>query len=121
MSQPDRTLQETVTSLAPVDVIAAAKRFFVRRNAIYSAFPDMEGAGWITFRGQGGEEIVIAARAERGATAVTGSTYLFDQQVARFLTTLPAPGGSGAAAPVLELPASSDGAERAAPAAGVSA
>lgn len=114
MSQPDRTLQETITSLAPTDVISAAKRFFVRRNAIYSAFPDMEGEGWITFRGQGGEEIVIAARAHEGATEVTGSTYLFDQQVARFLSSLPAPDGSGAAELPLELPASSDGAEPAA-------
>jgi hypothetical protein len=33
---------------------------------------------------------VIAATAKDGATLVTGSTYLFDMQVARFLSTLPA-------------------------------
>ena len=43
----------------------------------------------MTFRGQGGEEIALAATAKDGATLVTGSTYLFDMQVARFLTTLP--------------------------------
>jgi NADH:ubiquinone oxidoreductase subunit 6 (subunit J) len=32
--------------------------------------------------------VVIAAFADAGGTKVTGSTYLFDQQVARFLATL---------------------------------
>jgi hypothetical protein len=27
--------------------------------------------------------------ADHGSTAVTGSTYMFDQQIARFFTTLP--------------------------------
>ena len=40
-------------------------------------------------RGQGGEELVIAARLTDAGTAVTGSTYMFDQQVARFLDSLP--------------------------------
>jgi hypothetical protein len=41
-------------------------------------------------RGQGGEEVVIGAVAGAGAgeTRVTGSTYLFDQQIARFFATL---------------------------------
>jgi hypothetical protein len=39
-------------------------------------------------RGQGGEEVVIAAVAAAGQTMVTGSTYLFDQQIARFFATL---------------------------------
>ena len=33
---------------------------------------------------------MIAATAKDGATLVTGSTYLFDMQIARFFTTLPA-------------------------------
>jgi len=33
-------------------------------------------------------KVVIAASPANGATRVTGSTYLFDQQVARFLATL---------------------------------
>jgi hypothetical protein len=42
----------------------------------------------VTLRGQGGEEVVIAAIPGVGTTKVTGSTYLFDQQVARFFATL---------------------------------
>ena len=81
-------IQEIRTSLPPADVLAAAKKFFGQRSAIYSAFLEKEGPGYVTFRGQGGEEIVIGATAMEGATAVRGSTYLFDQQVGRFLTSL---------------------------------
>jgi hypothetical protein len=83
------TLQEYRTTLPPDEVLARAKTFFARRSPLYAAFLDKEGPGYCTFRGQGGEEIVIAATAVDGATRVTGSTYLFDMQVARFFTTLP--------------------------------
>jgi hypothetical protein len=43
----------------------------------------------VSLRGQGGEEVIIGVRTAEGGTAVTGSTYLFDQQVARFFATLP--------------------------------
>lgn len=86
---PPSTLQELLTPLAPDDVLARARKFFSQRNPLYSTFLDMEGPGFVTFRGQGGEEIVVAAAAKDGATLVTGSTYLFDMQVARFLSTLP--------------------------------
>ena len=93
MTDSRRTLQETLTALPPAEVLAAAKRFFARRNNIYAAFIEREGPNFATFRGQGGEEIVIAAHPDGAATRVTGSTYLFDQQVARFFVTLPpAPG-----------------------------
>lgn len=85
-----RTLQEKVTSLEPKDVLARANTFFTERNPLYAAFLEQEGASHSTFRGQGGEEIVIAAAPKDGATLVTGSTYLFDMQVARFFATLPA-------------------------------
>jgi hypothetical protein len=92
-----RTLQETTTSLAPADVLARAKSFFAQRNPLYAAYPEQEGPNHSTFRGQGGEEIVIAVSPKDGATLVTGSTYLFDMQVARFFATLPvAAGGAGA-------------------------
>jgi len=106
MAQIDRTLQETTTSLSPADVLAAAKRFFARRNSVYSAFLDMEGPTFVSLRGQGGEEIIIGVATQNGATRVTGSTYLFDQQVARFLATLPAPDGAFAQDIVRELPES---------------
>ena len=109
MSQTDRTLQDTLTSLAPADVLVQAKRFFTRRNAIYSAFIDMEGPDWLTLRGQGGEEIAIAATPHNGVTRVTGSSYLFDQQVARFFSTLPDVGPLVAQNTPRELPASAEG------------
>ena len=90
-NQEDRTLQEARTTLSAADVLAEAKRFFARRNSIYAAFVEKEGPTFVSLRGQGGEEVLIgAAAAQDGAgTRVTGSTYLFDQQVARFFATLP--------------------------------
>lgn len=83
------TLQEATTSLLPQDVLARAKQFFPQRNPLYSAFLEKDEPGYATFRGQGGEEIVIAAAPTEGGTLVTGSTYLFDMQIARFFSTLP--------------------------------
>jgi hypothetical protein len=102
MIKSNRTLQEHRTTLPPAEVVAQAKQFFARGQGIYSAFLDMEGPTWASFRGQGTEEIVIAATtAADGATLVTGSTYLFDMQVARFFSTLP----EAAAAAVPAIPA----------------
>ena len=89
MNQTQRTIQVYRTSLTPAEVLAAAKQFFHGRNSIYAAFIDREGPTFVSFRGQGGEELIIAATADGGVTRVTGSTYLFDMQVARFFTTLP--------------------------------
>ncbi len=89
MPQRQRVLQETTTSLSPAEVLQSAKEFFARQTGIYAAFPEQESKTHVSLRGQGGEEVVIAASAgEKGATRVTGSTYLFDQQIARFLSTL---------------------------------
>ena len=89
MRQQDRTVQETVTTLSPEEVLSQAKNFFARRANIYAAFLDMEGPTFVSLRGQGGEEVIIGVRPTEGGTAVTGSTYIFDQQVARFFSTLP--------------------------------
>ena len=89
MTTSQRTLQETTTSLSPDEVLNRAKRFFAQRNPLYAAFLEKEGPGHVTFRGQGGEEIVIAVSPKDSATRVTGSTYLFDMQIARFFATLP--------------------------------
>lgn len=99
MSKHARTLQEYRTTVAPEAVIAAAKRFFARQSSLYAAFVDEEGPGFVTLRGQGGEEIALAATPADGATRVTGSTYLFDMQIARFFSTLPAAPDAAAAAP----------------------
>ena len=89
MTKSQRTLQEYRSTLPPAEVLAQAKKFFTRRNSLYATFLEQEGPGYLTFRGQGGEEIVIAAAPQDTATLVTGSTYLFDMQVARFFSTLP--------------------------------
>lgn len=82
-------MQEIHTTLAPSDVLTAAKEFFARRNSIYAAFVEQESATHLSMRGQGGEEIVVGAMARSGATLVTASSYMFDAQVAQFLATLP--------------------------------
>jgi hypothetical protein len=99
-----RTLQETDTSLDAPTVLAAATDFFARKNGIYSAFPEKSGPTYIALRGQGGEEVIFGVADLPGGTRVTGSSYMFDQQIARFLSTLPvyiAP----PAPPALEAPA----------------
>jgi hypothetical protein len=89
--QEDRTLQETRTTMSVSDVLKAAKTFFTRRNSLYAAFAEREGPTFVSLRGQGGEEVLIGAMPAKdgSGTLVTGSTYMFDQQVARFFATLP--------------------------------
>ena len=87
--QASRTLQQTETSLAPAAVLDAAKAFFVRRNSIYSAYPEKEGPTFLNLRGMGGEEVIIGVAPTDGGTRVSASSYLFDQQIARFFATLP--------------------------------
>jgi hypothetical protein len=89
MAASQSTLQECQTSLAPAEVLARAKQFFAHRSSLYAAFLDKEGPTFASFRGQGGEELVIGVAPAEGGTRVTGSTYLFDMQVARFFSTLP--------------------------------
>ena len=90
-SQRARTVQEKTTSLSPADVIREAKTFFARQSGVYSAFVEQEGPTYITLRGMGGEEVAIgiAPVKDGGGTHVTASSYLFDQQIARLLSTLP--------------------------------
>ena len=80
---------ETTTTLAAIDVFVRAKRFFSERVPGSAAFPEREGPGFLVLRGQGGEEVALAAYAKEGITHVRGSTLLFDQAVDRFLSTLP--------------------------------
>jgi hypothetical protein len=91
------TLREITTTLPADEVMKRAKAFFGRRPSLYAAFVDRQGENFCTFRGQGGEEIVIAATKTDAGTRVTGSTYLFDMQIARFFATLPEPAGAPAA------------------------
>jgi hypothetical protein len=88
--QSSRQLQETLTSSSVAEVLAAATHFFARRSGVYTAFVEKQGPTHVVLRGQGGEELVIGARLTPAGTAVSGSSYLFDQQIARFLESLPA-------------------------------
>lgn len=90
MSLQRRTLLETTTSLAPAQVLGAAREFFTRRNSIYAAFVEQESERHISLRGQGGEEIVVAVSPSGPNTRVTGASYMFDAQVSRFFSILPA-------------------------------
>lgn len=94
MSQSQRTLQEFHTTLSPAEVLDRAKAYFAKRHGIYATFLEQEGPTHVSFRGQGGEEIVIAAAPGDRGTRVSGSSYLFDMQIARFFTTLPASEGA---------------------------
>lgn len=87
--QSNRQLQERATALPVDEVLVRAARFFARRSGLYSAFVEKQGPGYIVLRGQGGEEIAIAARVTDNGTMVTGGTYLFDAQIARFFGSLP--------------------------------
>ncbi len=87
--QSSRQVQEQLTALDVPAVLAKAVRFFQQEGGIYTAFLEKQGPSHVVLRGQGGEEVVIGARSTDRGTMVSGSTYLFDQQVARFLTSLP--------------------------------
>lgn len=89
MTQVTRTLLETRTSAAPAEVLQRAKQFFAARNSIYAAYPEREGPQYVALRGQGGEEVLVHAAPAPYGSQVTGSSYLFDAQIARFFATLP--------------------------------
>ena len=82
-------VHEIVTSLAPDQVIARAKAFFSGRVPNHAAFPEREGPGFLTLRGQGGEEIALAILPAPEGHRVRASTLFFDQALGRFLSTLP--------------------------------
>jgi hypothetical protein len=87
--QSSRTLQHHRTVLSSSEVLTSAREFFAQRSGIYAAFLEKQGPNWMSLRGQGGEEIVVAATEENGGTSVTASSYMFDAQVAQFLASLP--------------------------------
>jgi hypothetical protein len=89
MTTTIRTQLEATTSLDGAAVLMAATDFFAQRNGIYAAFPEKSGPTFVAMRGQGGEDVLFGVAAIPGGTRVTGSSYMFDQQIARFLSTLP--------------------------------
>ncbi|HXO86106.1 MAG TPA: hypothetical protein VN803_11350 [Gemmatimonadales bacterium] len=84
-------IHTTTVSLPPADVLQRAEQFFAERVPHAAAFVEKRGPGFVTLRGQGGEELVISAWADPGGgvTRVRASTLFFDQALDRFLSTLP--------------------------------
>jgi hypothetical protein len=89
-------VHDCITSLPVPDVLTRARAFFAERVPSNAAYPEEEGPGFLTLRGQGGEEVAISARSTPEGTRVRASTLFFDQGIGRFFSTLPAP-GQGAA------------------------
>jgi hypothetical protein len=77
--------------LPPAEILTRAEQFFAERVPHAAAFVEKRGPGFLTLRGQGGEEIVVSAWADAaaGITRVRASTLFFDQPLDRFLSTLP--------------------------------
>lgn len=88
--QSTRQLQECTTTLPLDAVLDRAVAHFGTSGGVYSAFLEHRGPTHVVLRGQGGEEIVIGGSAIPGGSSVSGSTYLFDQQIAHFFDNLPA-------------------------------
>lgn len=84
-------IHTTTVSLSPAEVLQRAEQFFAERVPNAAAFVEKRGPGFLTLRGQGGEEIVVSAWADSaaGVTRVRASTLFFDQALDRFLSTLP--------------------------------
>ncbi len=82
-------VHETTTTLPAREVIERAKEFFAERVPHVGAFLEEEGPSFATFRGQGGEEIAVAAIEGETGTRVRASSLLFTQSIDRFYSTLP--------------------------------
>ncbi|MDH5643244.1 MAG: hypothetical protein OEY63_03505 [Gemmatimonadota bacterium] len=82
-------MHEVITSLEAQDIIERAKEFFAERVPHSPAYLEKQGPSHAVFRGQGGEEIALAVVTVDDGVKVRASTLLFDQTVARFLSTLP--------------------------------
>jgi hypothetical protein len=84
-------IHTTTVSLPPAEILTRAEQFFADRVPHAAAFVEKRGPGFLTLRGQGGEEIVVSAwvDAAAGITRVRASTLFFDQPLDRFLSTLP--------------------------------
>ncbi len=87
---------DVVTTLDAPEVFRRAKDFFAERVPMLAAFPEKEGPGFLTLRGQGGEEVAIAVLPSSEGTRVRASTLLFDQPLDRFLSSLPTPAETAA-------------------------
>lgn len=83
-------VHQCVTSMDGAEVLRRAKRFFSERIPQQAAFPEEEGPGYLTLRGQGGEEAAFAVSSAPEGTRVRASSLFYDQAIDRFFSTLPA-------------------------------
>ena len=84
-------IHTTTVTMPPGDVLSRAERFFAERVPHAAAFVEKSGPGFVTLRGQGGEEVVISVWEDKdnSVTRVRASTLFFDQALDRFFSTLP--------------------------------
>ena len=83
---------ETRTSIGADEVLRLAKLFFAERIPHHGAFLENEGPGFLSLRGQGGEEISLAASDGEDGAHVRASSMFYGQAIARFFSTLPTVG-----------------------------
>ena len=86
-------VHQMTTVLPPAEVLRAAKLFFAEHVPNNAAFPEKEGEGFLSLRGQGGEEIALSVSVDAEGTRVRASTLFYDQAIGRFFSTLPTPAG----------------------------
>lgn len=82
-------MHEQVTSLSAAEVLRRAGDFLNERVPQYGMTIEREGPAYAVFRGQGGEELVMAVSTAPGGTRIRASSLLFDQAIGRFFSTLP--------------------------------
>lgn len=82
-------MHEMITELAQHEVLDRAKAFFLERVPHYGAYLEKEGPNFATFRGQGGEEVTVAAFPLSNGTRVRASSLLYNQAIDRLFSILP--------------------------------
>jgi len=81
---------ETITELAPDEVVARATEFFTGRFSPYTGFLMDSGPSHIRFHTEAGV-LTIGVGTRDGSTVVRGSTSRLNQGLSQFLTTLSFP------------------------------
>lgn len=82
---------ETVTDLAPGEVVARAKKFFSTQFSPYAGFVAQQSDSHVRFRFEAGSLVVGAGPRDDGRTWVRGSTSRLHSELSRFLSTLAHP------------------------------
>lgn len=83
-------IQEVVTDLAPKEVIARAREFFLTRFSPYAGFVEEESDHHLKFHMEAGE-LLIGTSTHQHGTLVRGSTSRVHHELSAFLATLAPP------------------------------